>query len=44
LFGVDRRDGYFLEGKERRESCQDKREFADLLTRDWEEFDRQRKR
>jgi len=44
LFDVDRRDGYLLEAKERRESGDDKREFEELLKQDWLEFDRQRKR
>ena len=38
------RDGLLLEPKERRESGEDKREFEELLKRDWEEFDRRRKR
>jgi hypothetical protein len=32
------------EPNERRESGEFKREFAELLKRDWEEFDRRRKR
>jgi hypothetical protein len=44
---IDRRD--FLkqlgvESETRRESGEDKREFAELLQRDWLEFDRRRKR
>jgi hypothetical protein len=33
-----------LAGETRRESGEDKREFEELLKRDWEEFDRLRKR
>jgi len=41
---VDRRDGYYWNTKGRRESGEDKREFAELLKQDWLEFDRRRKR
>jgi len=37
-------DGYYWKAKERRESGEDKREFEELLKRDWLEFDRRRKR
>jgi hypothetical protein len=33
-----------LEPKERRESGEDKREFAELLKKNWQEFERRRKR
>jgi hypothetical protein len=33
-------DGYCWMAKERRESGEDKREFAELLKQDWLEFDR----
>ena len=37
------RDGYYWMAKERRESGEDKREFEELLKRDWLEFERRRK-
>jgi len=41
---VDRRYGYSWKMKERRESGEDKREFAEILKQEWQEFERQRKR
>jgi hypothetical protein len=35
------RDGYYWDRKKRRESGEDKREFEELLKRDWEDFERQ---
>jgi len=33
-------EGYYRKAKERRESGENKREFEELLKRDWEEFGR----
>ena len=33
------RDGYYWKEKERRDSGEDKREFAEFLRRDWLEFE-----
>jgi hypothetical protein len=38
------RGGYYWKAKERRESGEGKREFEEILKRDWLEFDRRRKR
>jgi hypothetical protein len=41
---VEGRDGYCWKVKERRELGEDKREFEELLKRDWGEFEWRRKR
>jgi len=41
---VSYRAGLFAGTEKRRESGDDKREFEELLKRDWRDFDRQRKR
>src|SRR5713226_5382693 len=38
-----RHNSYYSQAKERRESGEDKREFAEQLKRDWEGFERRRK-
>jgi len=37
------RDDYYWKAKGRYESCEDEREFEELLKRDWEEFERAEK-
>ena len=44
LHALSYRDGYYWIAKEPRESGAPEREFAEQLKRDWEEFERGRKR
>jgi hypothetical protein len=39
---VERRDRYYWQAKERRESGADKREFEEFLRRDWLDLERRR--